>query len=94
MPTGMFLKSDGFASSLYDPDSAFTLGHYCAEKNLPYADVGIPVPLETFAAYGLEFLRKRLNPGWGLETDRNWPIELSTPGIRIDHRNRGTFSSY
>jgi hypothetical protein len=61
MPTGMFLKSDGFASSLYDPDSAFTLGHYCAEKNLPYADVGIPVPLETFAAYGLEF-QKRLVP--------------------------------
>jgi hypothetical protein len=45
MPPGMKLKSDGFASNLYDPDSAFTLQHYCAEKNLPYADVGIPVPL-------------------------------------------------
>lgn len=58
MPAGMKLKSDGFASNLYDPDSAFTLRHYCAEKNLPYADVGIPVPLETFVAYGLEFTKR------------------------------------
>jgi thioredoxin reductase len=61
MPKGMLLKSDGFASSLYDPDSAFTLRHYCAEHNLPYADVGIPVPCETFVAYGLEF-QKRFAP--------------------------------
>jgi thioredoxin reductase len=61
MPKGMFLKSDGFASSLYDPDSSFTLRHYCEEVNLPYADVGLPVPLEVFTAYGLEF-QKRLVP--------------------------------
>src|ERR1700733_10932238 len=58
MPKGMLLKSDGFASSLYDPDSTFTLRRYCEEMNLPYADVGIPVPLETFAAYGMEFQRR------------------------------------
>jgi cation diffusion facilitator CzcD-associated flavoprotein CzcO len=61
MPKGMLLKSDGFASSLYDPDSSFTLRHYCAETKQPYADVGIPVPIETFTAYGLEF-QKRLVP--------------------------------
>src|ERR1700678_1256506 len=61
MPKGMLLKSDGFASSLDDPDSAFTLRHYCEEMKLPYADVGIPVPSETFVAYGLEF-QKRLVP--------------------------------
>jgi len=61
MPKGMLLKSDGFASSLSDPDSAFTLGHYCAEKSLPYEDVGIPVQRETFVSYGLEF-QKRFVP--------------------------------
>ena len=61
MPKGMLLKSDGFASSLYDPDAAFTLRHYCQENNLPYADVGIPVPSETFVKYGIEF-QKRLVP--------------------------------
>ncbi len=61
MPRGMLLKSEGFASSLYDPESAFTLRQYCRENSLPYADVGLPVPLETFVAYGVEF-QKRLVP--------------------------------
>ena len=61
MPRGMLLKSEGFASSLYDPDSAFTLRHYCEEMRLPYDDVGNPVPLEVFSAYGMEF-QKRLVP--------------------------------
>ncbi len=52
------LKSEGFASSLYDRDDAFTLKHYCAEKNLPYADIGLPVSVENFVAYGLEFQRR------------------------------------
>ena len=55
MPVGMLLKSDGFASNLSDPALAFTLRDYCAEKGLPYADVGIPVPRATFVAYGLNF---------------------------------------
>jgi cation diffusion facilitator CzcD-associated flavoprotein CzcO len=55
MPKGMRLKSEGFASSLYDPGGTFTLARYCAENDLPYADVGLPVPLETFTRYGLEF---------------------------------------
>lgn len=58
MPKGMHLKSEGFASDLYDPDNSFSLRHYCEEKNLPYSAVGLPVPLETFIAYGLEFQRR------------------------------------
>ena len=61
MPKGMLLKSDGFASSLFDPESIFTLAHYCAENHIPYADVGLPVSCETFVAYGLEF-QKRFVP--------------------------------
>jgi cation diffusion facilitator CzcD-associated flavoprotein CzcO len=58
MPKGMRLKSEGFASSLYDPDSTFTLASYCKEKSVPYADTGLPVPLETFSSYGIEFQRR------------------------------------
>jgi cation diffusion facilitator CzcD-associated flavoprotein CzcO len=58
MPEGMMLKSDGFASNLYDPDAAFTLKKFCSEKGIPYADAGIPVSLETFCAYGLAFQQK------------------------------------
>ena len=55
MPKGMMLKSDGFASNIYDPESAFTLGQFCAERGIEYADTGIPVSLETFTEYGLAF---------------------------------------
>lgn len=58
MPKGMRLKSEGFASSLYDPGSTFTLDVYCKENGIPYSWIGLPVPLEVFAAYGLEFQRR------------------------------------
>ena len=58
MPAGMFLKSEGFASSLSHPAGGFTLGRYCGERGIPYADVGWPVPVEVFAAYGEEFARR------------------------------------
>jgi len=58
MAAGTFLKSFGFASSLYDPGSTFTLAHFCQEQGLPYSDVIDPVPLEMFVAYGLEFQRR------------------------------------
>ncbi|WP_237479826.1 NAD(P)-binding domain-containing protein [Lichenibacterium dinghuense] len=62
MPRGMFLKSEGFASSLSDPGHTYTLKHFCAERGIPYADVGWPVPVEVFAAYGDAFAR-RFVPG-------------------------------
>jgi putative flavoprotein involved in K+ transport len=58
MPKGMYLKSDGFASSLSDPTSSFTLKRYCRELGFPYDDTKIPVPLETFTAYGVAFQKK------------------------------------
>ena len=58
MPNRTWLKSEGFASSLFDPESSLTLARYCQEHSLPYADVGLPVPIETFVAYGLEFQRR------------------------------------
>ena len=78
MPTGMRLKSDGFASSLYDPDEDFPLSKYCEQQRIPYADRGLPIPLDTFVSYGLAFQRqfvpeleqkivvsiKRLSPGF------------------------------
>jgi hypothetical protein len=66
MPAGMLLKSDGFASSLSSPERGSTLGDYCAERGLPYHDTEIPVPLETFVDYGLDFQRRfvpDLEPG-------------------------------
>jgi len=58
MPQGMRLKSEGFASSIYDPGATFTLEAYCREHRLPYAPIGSPVPIEAFSSYGLEFQKK------------------------------------
>jgi thioredoxin reductase len=92
MPKGMHLKSEGMASSLYDPASSFTLAHYCREKSLPYADHGLPVPLEMFIAYGLEF-QKRFVP----ELEDKMVASLSQSGqgfeLRLDDGERFTASS-
>jgi thioredoxin reductase len=60
MPRGMRLKSEGFASNLSDPSSEFTLEVYCRENGIAYADIGLPVALETFIAYGREFQRRHV----------------------------------
>jgi lysine/ornithine N-monooxygenase len=61
MPRGMLLKSEGFASNLADPGDTFTLENFCAEQGLAYAPEGLPVPRETFIAYGKAF-QHRLVP--------------------------------
>lgn len=58
MPRGMQLKSEGFATSLYDPARGFTFERYCRERNIPYADLGIPPRLEDFVDYGRAFQRR------------------------------------
>jgi Pyridine nucleotide-disulphide oxidoreductase len=60
MPQGMLLKSEGFASNLYGPANDFKLSAYCAQNGIPYADLGRPVPLQTFASYGLAFRDKHV----------------------------------
>jgi thioredoxin reductase len=60
MPKGMLLKSAGFASNLSDPERAFTLRQFCSEHGRPYEDLDVPIPLETFSAYGLAFQKRFL----------------------------------
>ena len=61
MPKGMMLKSDGFASDIYDPASEFTLRRFCSERGVEYRDTGLPVCIETFTSYGLAF-QERMVP--------------------------------
>jgi FAD-dependent urate hydroxylase len=62
MPRGMFLKSQGFASNLSSPDAEHTLEAFCWATGRPFASYGLPVPLETFVAYG-QWFRQELVPG-------------------------------
>jgi thioredoxin reductase len=83
MPRGMNLKSDGFASNLYDPDGAFTLQNFCAEQDIAYHPMEIPVRLETFIKYGLAF-RERMVPN--LEEKTVTSVERLPEGflLRLD----------
>ena len=58
MPSGMFLKSQGFASNLSSPDGQHTLEAFCKETSHPYASYGLPVSLDNFIAYGQWFRRE------------------------------------
>ena len=81
MPRGMLLKSDGFASTLYDPKSEFTLRRYCEEQNIEYADLGTPVRVEDFCAYGLAFQR-RFAPA--VENKRVTLLERTRSGFALE----------
>ncbi len=52
MPRGMYLKSQGFASNLSAPGGSRTLAAFCRKAAHPYADYGMPVPLDVFIGYG------------------------------------------
>jgi thioredoxin reductase len=80
MPKGMLLKSEGFASNLWDPRLAFTLENFCREKGLPYQATALPVPLDTFLEYA----------AWFQEKTGAAPNGLSV--ARIERADRGMFS--
>jgi thioredoxin reductase len=80
MPTGMSLKSDGFASNISDPNGTLTLRKFCAERGIGYSDTTIPIRLETFSSYGLTF-QERLVPE--LEEKMVLSVERSADGFRL-----------
>jgi thioredoxin reductase len=90
MPKGMMLKSDGFASDIYDPERAFTLRQFCAERGLRYADTGLPVHLDTFGAYGLAF-RDRMVPE--LEDKLVTSVDRLPNGFQLQLEDGETFQA-
>jgi thioredoxin reductase len=58
MPPGMRLKSDGASSDLADATDELTLKKYCAREGLAHDETRLPVPLDTFVAYGMAFQRR------------------------------------
>ena len=57
MPRGMFLKSEGCASNLFDAAGSFSLKRSCATRGR-YGDYNVPVSLETFTQYALAFQQR------------------------------------
>ena len=80
MPQGMYLKSDGFASNLSAPEPGASLADFCLEQDLPYHPTDLPVPLETFVAYGLDFQRRYVP---NLEEHTVTSVERDGRGFRL-----------
>jgi FAD-dependent urate hydroxylase len=51
MPRGMLLKSERFASNLWDPQRRFSLRRYCEAQRQPWQAVGSPLSLAAFLDY-------------------------------------------
>jgi len=58
MPEGMVLKSEPFASNLWDPRRQFTLKQFAAQAKIPYEHSGRPLSLANFLDYA-EWFRQR-----------------------------------
>jgi predicted ATP-grasp superfamily ATP-dependent carboligase/thioredoxin reductase len=60
MPDGMILKSEPFASNLWDPSGRFTLERYFRTHKMPFQPVGRPLSLTDFLKYA-EWFRQNTN---------------------------------
>lgn len=90
MPPGMLLKSYGESSSLYDARGQLPLDAYCRERGVAYDAQRIPVGLDTFTAYGLEF-QKRFVPS--LETKRLASLRATNAGHELEFDDGERFTA-
>jgi thioredoxin reductase len=81
MPRGMILKSERFASSLWDPGRKYTLQRYSTEKRLPYQPYGLPLSLADFLQYGDWFRSHAVGDVTDVKVDR---IETAAKGYTLD----------
>jgi len=79
MPAGMMLKSEPFASNLWDPGRRYSLRRYCAEHGVPYQPVGRPVSLELFLQYA----------DWFRQNTQKSPVDMRVVSLR---RSGGGFA--
>lgn len=58
VPSGMLLKSDGFASNLSEPSGKGTLSAFCSSRGIAYHPTDLAVPLDVFNEYAIQFQRE------------------------------------
>lgn len=60
MPAGMILKSEPFASSLWDPNRHFTFENFCRDAHVAHSSIGELLSLQLFLRYS-EWFTKQTN---------------------------------
>jgi cation diffusion facilitator CzcD-associated flavoprotein CzcO len=77
MPRNMFLKSFGFATSIPCTDREFTLPAYCRARDEEDCE---PIPMQTFASYGLEYQQRYVADADPGQVTR---VERASGGFRV-----------
>jgi thioredoxin reductase len=70
MPDGMVLKSEPFASNLWDPGRRYTLERFCAAHGIEYQPARRPLSLSRFLDYAEWFRRSAVGEATGLKVRR------------------------
>ena len=79
MPEGMLLKSERFASHLWDPQRRYSLRRFCESRGLPWQPVGSPLSLALFLDYA----------DWFCQQAVGQPRDLRVTGLRRVNRGFG-----
>jgi thioredoxin reductase len=81
MPEGMILKSERFASGLWDPRRKFTFERFSAQGNIPYRKSGEPLSLAQFLQYAEWFRASAVGEVTNVKIDR---IRRGADGFTLD----------
>jgi FAD-dependent urate hydroxylase len=90
MPEGMVLKSEPFASNLWDPGRRFSLQRFLTHRNKHYQRVGSPLSRELFLEYADWFRQNTLE---NIEETRVITIEGIPAGFRLTLADGRTLTS-
>jgi cation diffusion facilitator CzcD-associated flavoprotein CzcO len=90
MPEGMVLKSEPFASNLWDPQRRFTLQRYCESHAIPYQRIADPVKLSHFLSYADWFRDQAVGK---VRETKVTHIARSNGGFRLTLADGSQFSS-
>jgi cation diffusion facilitator CzcD-associated flavoprotein CzcO len=90
MPEGMVLKSEPFASNLWDPQRRFTLQRYCEAHGIPYQRVADPVKISHFLSYADWFRTQAIGK---VRETKVTHIARNNGGFRLTLADGSQFSS-
>jgi FAD-dependent urate hydroxylase len=90
MPEGMLLKSERFASNLWDPHRRYTLQRYCASRALPYQRVGDPLSRTLFLEYAEWFRQQAVGEPRDVRVAQ---LRRVTGGFGVQLADGATFTS-
>jgi FAD-dependent urate hydroxylase len=90
MPDGMILKSEPFASNLWDPKRRFTLERFFRSRRIPYQPTRRPLSLARFLDYAEWFRQSAVGESRDVKASR---IRRTAAGFGLDLSDRSSLEA-